>query len=145
MTAYQLPIVAIDAVPLIALESMNATHLEEVEVINQLGALIIAALDGESNESLIEQKLDEWMEHTRIHFATENRLMAENGFPAYQVHSGEHEQVFAQMETLCNQWKSGGELQQLADYLFVTWPNWFNIHVNTMDMVTAQFLSIRLQ
>ena len=144
MANFELPVFDAEAVPLVALDSMNETHFEEIELINQLGDLIVAGLNGEDNDSSIDEKIDEWLEHTRLHFESENRLMLDNGFPAYPVHSSEHERVLEQMESISGQWKSSRNLDPLAEYLFVTWPSWFENHVKTMDAVTAQFLKIVL-
>ena len=142
MASYELPVVNAETVPMVALESMNETHLEEIELINQLGALVIEGLDGAENSEILEQKLIEWLEHTRAHFGRENQLMSDHGFPAYPVHSAEHERVLGQLEQLYSTWKSDGDLQPVAEYLFVNWPSWFDTHLKTMDMVTARFLQM---
>jgi hypothetical protein len=38
-------------------------------------------------------------------------------------------------------WLEDFNLQRLADYLFIEWRSWFDQHVNSMDAVTAQYLS----
>jgi hemerythrin len=66
--------------------------------------------------------------------------MQEYGFPAYPVHSGEHEQVLNLLQGLQQGWLQQRSLQPLADFLFTQWLSWFDNHVETMDRVTADFL-----
>ena len=144
MNKYKSPVLPISAIPEIAVASMNETHREEVELINQLGELLEQATNGKMDEVAITEKLNEWVKHTRQHFESENRLMEEFAFPALPVHRNEHEQVFAQIESLQQKWQETRNPEPLAEFIFINWPRWFDIHVNTMDMVTAQFINMRL-
>jgi len=129
------------AIPQVGLESMNETHREEVELINQLGSLLDQEIQRHVDETSITKTLHTWVEHTRLHFTRENELMQKYGFPALAVHSNEHSQEFARIEELEQQWYEKKEIEPLADYIFNLWPRWFDNHVRTMDNVTAQFLS----
>ncbi len=140
MTTYQSPVLAPADIPQIALDSMNNTHQEEVALINELGSLLEQAMQENSDGAAITTKLDEWVEHTRAHFASENELMQKYGFPAYAIHSGEHAHMLEKIDALQQQWQNKHEVKPLADFIFDAWPNWFMMHVNSMDMVTAQFL-----
>jgi len=125
-------------IPVIAVDSMNRTHREEVEQINALGALLDTdPLDRDA----IGQALDQWVAHTEAHFARENRLMEEHGFPPYPVHAQEHATVLAEIHALQRQWHQDGDPAPLRAYLFERWPQWFMMHVNSMDNITAQFLA----
>jgi len=128
-------------IPLIAVPSMDAKHHEEIEVVNQIGRLIKAGQAGELDSEALQAKLDEWIEHTRRHFAHENRLMEEADFAAYGVHSHEHTLVLARLELACKAWQTTGDLDTLADYVLVHWPEWFRGHVASMDTMTALYLS----
>jgi len=130
-----------DQIPPIAVASMDAKHHEEVELVNQVGRLIKAGQSGELDSEALHAKLDEWIEHTRRHFAHENQLMEEAGFPAYGVHSHEHTLVLARLELACKAWQTTGDLDALANYVLVYWPEWFQGHVTSMDTMTAIFLS----
>lgn len=128
-------------IPGIAVPSMDATHHEEVALVNEIGKLILAGQAGELDREALLRKLNEWVEHTRVHFARENQLMEENHFPAYVIHSQEHRQALAGLEATCQDWRERGDLQALADYVFTLWPEWFRTHVNSMDAMTAIYLS----
>ena len=124
--------------PQVAREDMNATHAEELELVNHIGDLIEAVEGGESGEPLREA-LKAWLAHTRQHFDNEHRTMEEVGFPAYVVHRAEHERVLAQLESVVNAYLETGELPPLKAFVFEVWPGWFENHVNTMDYATAHF------
>jgi len=143
MNALEFPVLDPADIPRLALESMNATHREEVELINRLGRLLLQGRQGDPDSAAIGRRLDEWLEHTREHFERENSLMRKYGFPAYPVHSGEHQTVLTQIEELRNQWVEKEEIQHLAAFILEEWPRWFDMHVNSMDAVTAQFVSQR--
>ena len=141
MGMYESPVLDVSDIPQIALDSMNQTHKEEVELINKLGELLEEGMKSQPDADAITAMLTEWLEHTREHFASENQLMQEHGFPAYPVHANEHQQVLVQIEAIYQRWLDDNEVQPLADFIFSDWPQWFDNHVNSMDMVTAQYLS----
>ncbi|TNF33567.1 MAG: hypothetical protein EP315_08225 [Gammaproteobacteria bacterium] len=144
MNAYRLPVLEISAIPEVAIGSMNETHREEVELVNELGALLDQGLKGEVAEPEITAKLNQWVDHTRQHFDSENQLMEEYGFPALPIHRDEHSRMMAIIESLREQWLADRLVEPLAEFIFRKWPEWFDIHVNSMDRVTAQFISQRL-
>jgi len=130
-----------DKIPPVAVASMNETHHEEVKLVNELARLLHEAQAGESDTQAIDEALDRWVSHTEAHFARENELMEKYGFPPYPVHAQEHATVLDEIHHLQSAWHQQRELEPLVDFLFQRWPQWFVGHVNTMDTITAQFLS----
>lgn len=128
-------------IPAIAVPSMDATHHEEVALVNAIGQLLRRAEAGASVSAELQKSLQDWLEHTRAHFARENRLMADAAFPAYLVHRQEHAQALAGLEAVITTWQDEGELHALRNYVFETWPAWFRQHVSSMDSVTALYLA----
>ncbi|VAW70663.1 hypothetical protein MNBD_GAMMA09-2859 [hydrothermal vent metagenome] len=141
MSKYELPVLSASDMPRVAFESMNDTHFEELELINKLGASLLEGLQDKHFYDDISDKLSLWVEHTREHFANENQLMENCSFPALAVHSGEHQRVIEQLEKIQAQWLDQHQVEPLAEYVFNDWVAWFDQHVNTMDMMTAQYLS----
>ncbi len=137
----QHPVLAPEDIPSIALGSMNDTHHEEVALVNALGTLLQRAQDGDIDEAAISAALDEWITHTEEHFARENRLMQEYGFPPYAVHAQEHAFALENLRQIQQQWAQNREVNDLSNFVFNNWSQWFQLHVNSMDNVTAQFLS----
>ncbi|BAO45651.1 bacteriohemerythrin [Thiolapillus brandeum] len=137
----QHPVLAPADIPSIAVGSMNDTHHQEVALVNTLGALLLQARDGNPDPDAIGRALDEWVSHTEAHFERENRLMQEHGFPPYPVHAQEHTSALDNLHRIQAGWHDRHDPDELGDYVFNTWPQWFQMHVNSMDNVTAQFLS----
>lgn len=132
-----------ETVPLVDIDFMNNTHLEELSIANELGEHITKYQDGndtsEENSAKILALLNKWLEHTIPHFERENALMQQTGFPAYQVHSEEHEAAIKRFKIIINAWEENKDIDLLSDFMFKQWPNWFNSHVQSMDMMTAKF------
>lgn len=130
-----------NSIPQVDLGFMNNTHFEEIEMVKELGEFIVAYQENEteSNAEKITTLLNSWLEHTEAHFARENELMQETHFPAYPIHSQEHEAAFNQMKTVTTAWHTDKDIETVAEFVFAFWPDWFNAHVNSMDMMTARF------
>jgi hemerythrin len=128
-----------DNIPSVGIDFMDQTHMEEVEMVNSLKKMVQDRLSGEQNDTEISQRLKLWLEHTQAHFARENDLMQKTGFPAYHVHSGEHENALKLMQTVINDWHQNKSVDRLRNYVFNQWSEWFMAHVNSMDKVTAEY------
>ena len=143
MTTKANNIVDPETIPSVAIDFMNATHHEEVEMVNILGELIVeyqqkeAPTDSESE--VLTKELNKWFQHTQAHFARENELMLKIQFPMYSIHFGEHESVLASLNVMLETWKNSLNIKEIADYISIQWPVWFENHVNSMDMITAHF------
>ena len=127
------------AIPHVAIDFMNDTHFEEIEMVKTLGELIVAYQEDDNNLEKITHSLHKWLQHTQEHFDRENALMMEIQFPAYPVHSDEHERALTEMTEIVKEWESSNDIELIADYVFSLWPAWFDQHVNSMDMMTAKF------
>ena len=129
--------------PLVGLDIMNNTHFEEIEMVKELGESVNRYRDvGRSvinEESRITGLLVAWLEHTQVHFSRENKLMETIGFPMIDMHMGEHVRVLAEMTHIVSVWQANKGIESVAEYVFEIWPRWFEQHVETMDMITAQF------
>jgi len=77
-------------------------------------------------------------EHLSAHLNRENELMERIGFFAKDMHMGEHARVLA--ETADMQAKlDSGDIATVRAYVQDALPQWFSDHLNSMDMMTAQF------
>ena len=129
-----------EAIPAVALTEMNDVHYEEIEIINQLHELVLA----KKNNELISEKLQELKEHTIAHFANEERLMQEHGFPPYPIHKYNHDQFLNEFAVLAQNWESTKDVEPLKTFLETTLPEWLNNHISTLDTVTAMFLNEKI-
>lgn len=129
-----------ESLPRVALESMNHTHEEEIALVQLLAEALNESV---INIDALNRAVDAWVAHTETHFETENQLMQEIGFPAYNVHRGEHEEVFAQIQQVVSRFRTDNELELLRQFVCELWPSWFDMHVRSMDMATAMFAKMQ--
>lgn len=131
-------------IPEVALEIMNETHREEADLVAGLNELIKRQQAGESLETGIDAQLEEWLAHTQAHFSRENDMMIEHAFPPYPVHRSVHDLALDLLATQLQQWRQSRDIQELAEYVQQTWPEWYLQHISSMDFITAQFLSQKM-
>lgn len=75
---------------------------------------------------------DELVAHTEQHFARENKLMETYRFPAIAEHMGEHHRVLAELKRF-KQRVDKGMIAMGHAYICELVPQWFALHVSTMD------------
>lgn len=128
-----------DNIFLVDIDFMNKTHQEEITLVQGIMEHIKNHLSGDENRSAISAKLLEWLRHTEAHFSRENQLMQETHFPAFTQHSDEHKNALYRMQSVVDAWEHSHDIEQLKDYVFTLWPNWFRTHVASMDNITAAY------
>jgi hemerythrin len=127
--------------PQLALDFMNRDHADFIAMRSRLLELIVER----PQEAEVDTLLDELLDHTRHHFAEEERLMRDTRFPPYAMHKNEHDHVLAEMSAKIERWKQGRDGAALRDWLDQAVGNWFVTHVSTMDLVTAGFIEKKLK
>ncbi len=122
--------------PQVVLDFMNRDHAEFVVLREEL----LALLTQESPVAEVDTLLEKLQEHTRLHFAEEERLMLETQFPPYPVHKGEHEKVLTDIAGHIENWKAKRDAVALREWLEKPIAEWLVDHISTMDHVTAGFI-----
>ena len=125
-------------VPKVAFDEMNAVHAEEVELLNRIETL----LDAEAPEAELSDTIEDLFEHTRVHFANEERLMREVGFPAYDMHKAEHDRMLNAFQLVMMDWRTKKDNSIIRNYICSETPQWLHQHIATMDTVTANFIAM---
>ncbi len=124
-------------IPEVAIEFMNRDHQSFIDQVEQLEKLLSRRHDAE----VIEHRLRELQEHTRTHFEAEEKGMRVIEFPPYPVHQQEHRRMLAEMAEQIEAWQVQRDAARLSQYVSHTLPQWLALHVQTMDFVTAMWLS----
>lgn len=132
-----------DDFPEVAIRAMHDVHLEEVEMINEIYALLDAVEAGVGDPALLAGKVEAFLAHTHEHFANEERLMQQYAFPPYAMHKMAHDQFLHDMSEAVVKWKDEGDLVAIAHFMRKTLPGWMKDHIATMDFVTADFINMR--
>ena len=117
----------------LGLIEMDETHREFVDLVNKL-----ADAKGCDFENLFQVLV----EHTRQHFAREKEWMEQSGFPAISAHEDEYQRILGEL----NQYKrkvSKGAISFARGYVSGVLPDWFKLHIATMDSALAFHLKQR--
>ena len=121
---------------MVAMPSMNDTHLEDILIINRLSSAIEA-----QNSDAVKSILDELVVHTIAHFSGEEEMMREKMFPPYPVHKGEHDRALNELKQVSQQFNENRDLGFVKSYVDATLVPWLLNHIETLDTVTAMFLT----
>ena len=113
--------------------AMDATHREFTD---RLAALARAPDD--QFPGLFQELVD----HTRLHFAEEGRLMRLDATPALGEHEGEHQRLLGDLLQF-NRGVKRGRLALARAYVRDGLPEWFELHLATMDSALAAHLKAR--
>lgn len=108
----------------------DATHAEFVQ--------LLAAVAGADDAGFLAA-MDEWIDHTRHHFAQEESWMEAMGFGPRHCHAGEHQQVLAVARAVRDKVASDGELE-LGRRLAAELSGWFDHHVKSMDAMMVEHM-----
>ena len=125
-----------DMLPKVALNQMNSIHDTEVEILNELYR---AAKEGNLEE--VEKLFEEFLKDVKEHFSYEQGLMEKHNFFAYPMHRGEHDRVLMELENLKKSYEETKDPSLIVKYLENQFVPWLLNHVQTMDTVTAMYLS----
>lgn len=82
--------------------------------------------------------LDEMIAHFEAHFAREEALMEETGFPPAPIHRSEHRRVLAWAATVREEARAG-DGGKLRPFLTERIVRWFIDHAASMDSATANW------
>jgi len=124
-------------IPRVALNDMNKVHDVEIEIVNKLYDAIM------KNEDAAEilKYFDEFLNDVINHFTFEQGLMEKYNFFAHPMHRAEHDRVLYELKSLEKMLKEKGDIKTVKDYLENVFKPWIINHVQTMDTVTAMYLS----
>lgn len=111
----------------LGVEEMDANHREFLALVDALNQA------GNEDFPFLFQKL---VDHTRLHFAEEGRLMRLFRFPALGEHEGEHFRVLGELLQF-NRAVQRGRLPLARAYVRIGLPEWFDLHLATMDSALA--------
>lgn len=137
-------LIYVEQVEEMSVEQMQQTHENEIKILNEIEKLAFG-FDRKTVElSVLEKKLDEYIEHVKKHFANEERLMQEYAFPSYDMHKTAHDMFLLDLESAVRQWKKFGDIKKIINFVYKT-PEWIVLHVNSVDAPTADYLARKIE
>lgn len=128
-----------EELPIVAIPSMNNTHLEEMIIINKLDS---AARNDKVEE--VSKILKELLEHTRIHFFNEEKMMKESLFLDYEIHKSTHDRYIRELESTVKYFEKHKDTRAIYSHIEGNLTAWMINHVQTMDTIAAKFINKEL-
>ena len=127
--------ITLDQIPILAIPSMNDTHLEESLIINRLGVAV-------SNDDIddVYLILRELLEHTGLHYSDEESMMSKTLFPAFKTHKKEHDRHLGELRSVIEYFDKHKETGAVHAYIEGNLAAWTLHHANTMDRELALFV-----
>ena len=91
----------------------------------------------------LENKINEYLDHLKKHFANEEKLMRKYDFPQYDIHKTAHDMFLEELNDAVKLWKRYENITKITNFIRRT-PEWIVLHVNTVDAPTANFLAKKM-
>lgn len=133
-----------EQVEYMSVEQMQQTHEDEIEILNAIEKLAIGFERGEVEKPELEKKLDAYIDHVKMHFANEERLMEAYDFPSFEMHKLAHDMFLMDLQYATRQWKEFGDIDKIIRFVFKT-PEWIVMHVKSVDAPTANYLAAKME
>jgi len=108
----------------------DATHAEFVQLLDAVAR---------ADDAGFLAAMDEWIDHTRHHFAQEDSWMEAMSFGPRHCHAGEHKHVLAVAVAVRDKVAKDGELG-LGRRLVAELSGWFDHHVRSMDAMMVSHM-----
>lgn len=115
-------------------EVMDGYHREFLDI---LSALAVAP------DSLFPGLYNQLMRHVAEHFGQEETLMRETRFPSMAEHLDEHKRILGEL-TVMQSRAQRGRLAMPREFINTRMPEWFQLHLVTMDSALAGHLKVSL-
>ncbi len=105
-------------------EKMDNLHKEFLDIYNSADL---------NSKSSIASKATELLEHSKIHFAEEEKLMDRYDYPRSKEHKDEHNKVLSELKFFIDKSYSIFGMNILKSYYIEKLPYWFDYHLLSMD------------
>ena len=117
--------------------TMDREHAGQLSMFNDLKTAVRSGAD----DRLVYALLDELVEHSNLHFLSEQLAMKLHAYEAYESHLLEHERLMTEIHKL----KDGLAIGTAADKhsLIEALRSWLVVHIQTADQQLAEYLSTR--
>jgi hemerythrin len=136
-TPADMPLLEWDARYSVNIRDLDRQHQKLFDLINRLHDAIGEGRGKEVMGAILEELLD----YTRYHFATEERLFAQHDYPGMAQHIGEHHALTAEAKDFKRRFDAhdGVDTSQLLGFL----KSWLYHHINGADKLYASYLNER--
>jgi hemerythrin len=117
--------------------SMDREHKGQLGLLNDLKAAVRSG----APDSVVYALLNELVEHTNLHFLSEELAMRLNAYEAYESHFLEHQRLLVEVQNLKRNLAAGTATDRHS--LIEALRSWLLVHIQTADKTLAEYLSTR--
>lgn len=117
--------------------SMDREHAGQLGLLNDLKAAVRSGAD----DSVVYALLNELVEHTNLHFLSEELAMRLHAYEAYESHFLEHKRLLVEVQNLKRSLATGAATDKHS--LIEALRSWLVVHIQTADKTLAEYLSTR--
>ena len=117
--------------------SMDREHSGQLSLLNDLKAAVRSGAD----DSVVYALLNELVEHTNLHFLSEQLAMRLHAYEAYESHFLEHQRLLLEVQNLKLSLAAGTATDKHS--LIEALRSWLVVHIQTADKALAEYLSTR--
>ncbi|MBI4797186.1 MAG: hemerythrin family protein [Desulfarculus sp.] len=118
----------------VGIPSIDQQHQQLVKMINEL----YTAMHGGQGQAALGKVLNGLAQYCVSHFANEERLMTQHGYPDLAAHKEIHAKMTAKVNGLMQDLKSGKAQMSLSVATFLK--DWLTKHIQQTDMKYSPFL-----
>jgi hemerythrin len=118
----------------VGIKSIDEQHRKLIDLINMLQTIVNSSTGKE-----FEQKcLDAVVDYTKTHFVYEEGLMSKYGYPEFEAHQAQHQQMIDKVNDLLAAYEVNPEsaMKDALDFL----KQWLIRHINGTDKQYSEFL-----
>ena len=118
----------------VGIRIIDDDHKKLLSLINNLQTAVLYP----TGEAFERQALTELVDYTKYHFRREEEMMRDNGYPNFESHKQEHEQMIAKVGEFMEDYERNqeGAIHGLIQFL----KSWLIGHINGTDQEYAPFL-----
>ena len=116
---------------------IDAQHKKLVGLLNEL----FDAMQAGKGKEVQGRILADLVDYTRVHFATEEKLMQVNGYPGYLKHCQEHGRFVEKVKEFQDQFNSSKATLSIQISAFLK--DWLSNHILKTDQQYSDFLVAR--
>ena len=122
----------------VGVKAIDDDHKKLIDMLNQLNDGILAGQTAASLESVIEGLL----RYTKYHFAREERLFTETGYPSGAAHKAEHDMLARRVSNLQMRFEAGQSFQLSMEAMEFL-KNWLTDHIMGSDQQYGPHLNAK--
>lgn len=137
-------IIYAEQVDCLAVDEFQKTHEEEIAILNDIDKLYTRKFRGEDIQEEFEIKVNEYVAHVKEHFANEEKVMLEYGYPNYGMHKVAHDTFLEELNDVLKKWNRSKKIDYVINFVHRT-PEWLVMHINTVDTPMSDYIYKKMQ